>query len=137
MIRHVDRSSFNIAPSEQPATATRELAWYATGDDAVLGVVILNVASETYAWAVLTEKVKGQGFAAIASGNGVTGGLPMQQFVGRSCSPCPMRNLLRPVFGTPWYCSAKPEAVEPRPRRFEAHAQHLQPQGVRRLKQRW
>ena len=68
MIRHVDRSSFNIAPSEQPATATRELAWYATGDDAVLGVVILNLVDKDYAWAVLTEKVRGQGFAAIATG---------------------------------------------------------------------
>ena len=68
MIRQVDRFNFNISPPERPATATRELKWYATGDDAVLGVVILDVASETYAWAVLTEKVKGQGFAAIASG---------------------------------------------------------------------
>jgi hypothetical protein len=68
MIRQVDRSSFNIPPPEQPATATRELKWYATGDDVVLGVVILDVASETYAWAVLTEKVQGQGFAVIATG---------------------------------------------------------------------
>ena len=41
----------------------RELSWYATGDDAVLGVVILDVASETYAWAS-----PGQGCAAIANG---------------------------------------------------------------------
>jgi hypothetical protein len=67
MIRQVDRSSFNIPPPEQP-TQRRELKWYATGDDAVLGVVILDVASQTYAWAVLTEKVQGQGFAAIANG---------------------------------------------------------------------
>jgi hypothetical protein len=66
MIHQIDRSSFNIPPPEQPATATRELKWYATGDDAVLGVVILN--GDTYSWAVLTEKVKGQGFAAIATG---------------------------------------------------------------------
>ena len=58
MIRQVDRSSFNIPPPEEP-TQRRELKWYATGDDAVLGVVILDVASETYAWAVLTEKVRG------------------------------------------------------------------------------
>jgi hypothetical protein len=66
MIRQIDRSSFNIPPPEQ--SARRELKWYATGDDAVLGVVILDVASETYAWGVLTEKVRGQGFAAIATG---------------------------------------------------------------------
>ena len=68
MIRQVERSSFNIPPPEQSATATRELKWYATGDDAVLGVVILDVTSKTYAWAVLTERVRGQGFAAIAPG---------------------------------------------------------------------
>jgi hypothetical protein len=46
----------------------RELKWFATGDDAVLGVVILNLVDKDYAWAVLTEKVRGQGFAAIATG---------------------------------------------------------------------
>jgi hypothetical protein len=66
MIRQIDRPSFNIPPTEQPAR--RELKWYATGDDAILAVVILDVANETYAWAVLTEKVRGQGFAAIATG---------------------------------------------------------------------
>jgi hypothetical protein len=68
MIHQVDRSSFNIPLPEQPATGTRELKWYATVDDAILGFVILDVASETYAWAVPTEKVRGQGFAAIATG---------------------------------------------------------------------
>ena len=67
MIRQIDKSRFRIPMSGHPELH-RELKWYATGDDAVLGVVILDVASETYAWAVLTEKVQGQGFAAIATG---------------------------------------------------------------------
>ena len=67
MIRQIDRSSFNIPPPERP-TQRRELKWYATGDDAVLGVVILNLVDKDYSWAVLTEKVRGQGFAAIATG---------------------------------------------------------------------
>jgi hypothetical protein len=58
MIRQIDKARFNIPASGHPGLH-RELAWYATGDDAVLGVVILDVASETYAWAVLTEKVRG------------------------------------------------------------------------------
>ena len=65
MIRQIDRSSFDIPPPE-PSSLHRELKWFATSDDTVLGVVILN--GETYAWAVLTEKVRGQGFAAIATG---------------------------------------------------------------------
>jgi hypothetical protein len=67
MIRQIDKSRFRVPASGHPELH-RELAWYATGDDAVLGVVILDVASETYAWAVLTKKVKGRGFAAIATG---------------------------------------------------------------------
>jgi hypothetical protein len=68
MIHQTAKTRFNIPPPEQPATATRELKWYATGDDAVLSVVILNLVDKDYSWAVLTEKVKGQGFAAIATG---------------------------------------------------------------------
>jgi hypothetical protein len=57
MIRQIDKSRFRIPMSGHPELH-RELKWYATGDDAVLGVIILDVASETYAWAVLTEKVR-------------------------------------------------------------------------------
>jgi hypothetical protein len=97
MIRQIDKSRFHTPMSGHPELQ-RELAWYATGDDAVLGVVILNVASETYAWAVLTEKVKGQGFAAIASGNGVTGGLPMGSVRGEKLFPVSYARSFSPSF---------------------------------------
>jgi hypothetical protein len=48
MIRQIDKSRFHTPMSAHPELH-RELKWYATGDDAVLGVVILDVASETYA----------------------------------------------------------------------------------------
>jgi hypothetical protein len=67
MIHQTSKARFRTPMSGHPELH-RELKWFATGDDVVLGVVILDVASETYAWAVLTEKVKGQGFAAIATG---------------------------------------------------------------------
>jgi hypothetical protein len=67
MIGQIDKSRFRIPMSGHPELH-RELKWYATGDDAVLGVVFLNLVDKDYSWAVLTEKVKGQGFAAIATG---------------------------------------------------------------------
>lgn len=33
----------------------RELAWYATDDDTVLGVVVLDLAYQDYSWFVLTQ----------------------------------------------------------------------------------
>ncbi len=67
MIRQIDKSRFRT-PMSGHSELHRELKWYATSDDAVLGVVMLNLVDKDYAWAVLTEKVKGQGFAAIATG---------------------------------------------------------------------
>ena len=52
MIRQVEKSRYNIPTS---ATLHRELAWYATEDDAVLGVVILDMAYKDYSWAALTQ----------------------------------------------------------------------------------
>ena len=43
----------------------RELAWYATDDNAVLGVVILDLVDKDYSWAVLTENDQGPGYTAI------------------------------------------------------------------------
>jgi len=44
------------------------LIWYATDDDAVLGVVILDLADKDYSWVVLTENDQGPGFTAIDMG---------------------------------------------------------------------
>jgi hypothetical protein len=67
MIRQIDKSRFNIPLS---GVLRRELAWYATADDTVLGVV-LDLA-EGYSWLVVTESDQGQGFAAIDSGGSLT-----------------------------------------------------------------
>ena len=60
MIRQVDKSRFNIPMSGHPMLH-RELMWYASEDDAVLGVVILDLAYKDYSWAVLTPKRSGAG----------------------------------------------------------------------------
>jgi hypothetical protein len=46
----------------------RELMWYATEDDAVLGVVILDLIDKNYSRVMLTENDQGLGFSAIDLG---------------------------------------------------------------------
>jgi hypothetical protein len=67
MIRQVDKSLFNIPLSSHPERH-RELMWYATEDDAVLGVVILDLIDKNYSWVVLTENDRGPGYTAIDIG---------------------------------------------------------------------
>ena len=67
MIRQVDKSRFNIPMSGHPKLH-RELMWYATDDDAVLGVVILDLVDKDYSWVVLTENDQGPGYTAIDIG---------------------------------------------------------------------
>ena len=64
MIRQVDKSRFHIPMSGHPELH-RELMWYATDDDAVLGVVILDLVDKDYSWVVLTENDQGPGYTAI------------------------------------------------------------------------
>jgi hypothetical protein len=67
MIRQVDKSHFTTSMSSHPKLH-RELMWYATDDDAVLGVVILDLVNKDYSWAVLTENDQGPGYTAIDMG---------------------------------------------------------------------
>jgi len=67
MIRQVDKSRFDIPTSGHPKLH-RELMWYATDDDAVLGVVILDLVDKDYSWVVLTENDQGAGYTAIDIG---------------------------------------------------------------------
>ena len=46
----------------------RELMWYASEDDTVLGVAVLDLVDKDYSWAVLTENDQGPGFSAIDLG---------------------------------------------------------------------
>jgi hypothetical protein len=64
MIRQVDKSRFNIAMCGHPELH-RELMWYATDDDTVLGVVIFDLVDKDYSWTVLTENDQGPGYTAI------------------------------------------------------------------------
>ena len=67
MIRQVDKSRFNIPMSGHPKLH-RELMWYATDDDAVLGVVILDLAYKHYSWAVLTQSDQAAGYTTADMG---------------------------------------------------------------------
>ena len=62
MIRQVEKSNYHI-----PMSATRlhrELTWYATEDDVVLGVVILDLVDKDYSWVALTQSDRSVGYAA-------------------------------------------------------------------------
>jgi hypothetical protein len=67
MIRQVDKSRFNIPMSSHP-DRHRELMWYATEDDAVLGVVILDLAYKDYSWAALTQSDQAAGYTTADMG---------------------------------------------------------------------
>jgi hypothetical protein len=67
MIRQVDKSRFNIPTSGHPKLH-RESTWYATDDDAVLGVVILDLVDKDYSWLVPTENDQEPGYTAIDMG---------------------------------------------------------------------
>jgi hypothetical protein len=58
-LHQVDKSRFNIPMSGHPELH-RELMWYATDDDAVLGVVILDLVDKDYSRVVLTETIRGR-----------------------------------------------------------------------------
>ena len=67
MIRQVDKSHYNIPIPGNPMLH-RELAWYATDDDAVIGVVILDLAYKDYSWAVLTPSDQAAGYTTADMG---------------------------------------------------------------------
>jgi hypothetical protein len=67
VIHQTSRTRFHIPMSGHPELH-RELAWYATDDDAVIGVVILDLVDKDYSWVVLAENSQGPGFTAIDLG---------------------------------------------------------------------
>ena len=46
----------------------RELMWYASEDDAVLGVVILDLVDKDYSWAALTQSDQAAGYTTADMG---------------------------------------------------------------------
>ena len=67
MIRQVEKSRFNVPMSGHPRLH-RELTWYATDDDAVLGVVILDLVDKDYSWAALTQSDQAAGYTTADMG---------------------------------------------------------------------
>ena len=65
MIRKINPFRYNI-PMKGDPTLHRNLEWFATEDDRVLGVVILDLIDRDYSWVVLMEGVENQpGFSCI------------------------------------------------------------------------
>lgn len=63
MIKPVKKNGFYIPLSGDPCLH-EELAWYATDDDSILGVVIRDRVDHDYSWVVLTQ-TSGRGYSAI------------------------------------------------------------------------
>jgi hypothetical protein len=66
MIRQIDKSRFH---TPMAGVLRHQLAWYATDDDTILGVVL--AVDEGYSWVVLTEG-EDAGFAAIDTGTSLS-----------------------------------------------------------------
>jgi hypothetical protein len=64
MIRPVDETNYDIRHKGNPALH-RPLRWYATEDDRVLGVVVLDLVDHDFGWVMMTENDQGPGFTAI------------------------------------------------------------------------
>jgi hypothetical protein len=63
----VDKSRYNIPVFSDPRL--HEVAWYATEDDAVLGVVILDMVDLGYSWIALTQSDQAPGYTAANMGS--------------------------------------------------------------------
>jgi hypothetical protein len=63
----VDKSRYNIPVLSDPRL--HELTWYATEDDAVLGVVILDMVDLGYSWIALTQSDQPPGYTATDMGS--------------------------------------------------------------------
>lgn len=64
MIRTVDETNYDIRHDGNPALH-KPMRWYATEDDRVLGVVVLDLFDLDFGWVMLTENGQGAGYAAI------------------------------------------------------------------------
>ena len=66
-IKSVDPNKYHIA-ARGSIWLHQNLAWFATEDDAVLGVVVLDKVDNDFSWVVMTENNQGPGFTAIDMG---------------------------------------------------------------------
>ena len=72
-IKPVDELDYHIPMVGHPCLH-RNLCWYATDDDAVLGVVVLDLVDHDFSWVMLTENEQGPGYTAVDMGTS----LPLQ-----------------------------------------------------------
>lgn len=66
-IKPVEQSDYDIPMVGHPALH-RNLCWYATDNDAVLGVVVLDLVDHDFSWVMLTENEQGPGYTAVDIG---------------------------------------------------------------------
>ena len=64
MIHTVDETNYDICHNGDPALH-KPLRWYATDDDQVLGVVVLDLVDRDSGWVMLTQNDQGPGYTAI------------------------------------------------------------------------
>jgi hypothetical protein len=67
MIKSVDPCDYHIPMQGSPYH--QNLAWYATKDDAVLGVLIRDRVDNDFSWVVLTQNDQGPGYTAVNLGH--------------------------------------------------------------------
>jgi len=70
MIKMVMREHYDVRRGGHPKVHIN-LAWYATDDDSVLGVVIFDRVDHDFGWVIMRENVEGQGpgFTAVNLGH--------------------------------------------------------------------
>ena len=72
MIRVVDKKDYDVHKPENYPPFYQELAWYATDDNTVLGVIVYDRLDRDYDWLVLTENDQRPGYTAIDFGHSLT-----------------------------------------------------------------
>lgn len=63
-IRTIDETNYDIRHGGNPALH-KPLRWYATEDDGVLGVVVLDLVDRDFGWVIMTQNEQGPGYTAV------------------------------------------------------------------------
>ena len=113
----VDKSRYKIPVFSDPRL--HELTWYATEDDAVLGVVILDMVDLGYSWIALTQSDQPPGYTATDMGSCCLQRMMRQQHCTTPCGRTAgdgakgMRAGLPYIRGRParWAAAAAQQAV--------------------------
>jgi len=63
-IREVDHRKYDVRLKGHPMLH-QNLAWFATEDDKILGVVVRDLIDRDFSWVVLTQNEQGPGYTGI------------------------------------------------------------------------